>query len=157
MDLVEMTCSALEKNEFVKFLRGDKEYMVEPSQYAPGSGTTDVGEVLSRGIYKVYHQNPKIKQEYETALSAMLKMTNFDVYMVCLYLVDQFFDEENDLSPFLMEKDNILLELKKEINRRKLDFQKGIKYPNGYINNYAWVELERFNTVCKEEYNIKLF
>lgn len=157
MDILQMTYMSFEKKELISFLRGDKEYMVESSQYAPGAELTDVGKVLSRGIYKAYKEHNFIKKEYEQALLSMLHMTDFDVYIVCLYLISQLFKEKNDLSPFKMERKQILIKLKEEINKRELQIQIGILYPSGYQNKKAWEELERFNSVCKEEYELALF
>ena len=54
MDIENMLLRAISKQEIISFLRGEGEYMVENSQYAPGAGLTDVGKVLSKGIYKIY-------------------------------------------------------------------------------------------------------
>lgn len=157
MDIFKMTDIAMQNKQLINLLRGDDEYMIETSQYAPGAELTDVGKVLSRGIYKVYEQQMKIKKEYENSLMQMLDKTNFDVYLVCLYIVSQLFKEKNDLSPFILDKTYILDKLSNEISIRKKDIVGGIVYPSGYVNTKAWDELERFKIVCKEEYQIKLF
>lgn len=138
----------------VNFLRGEGEYMVEASQYAPETGLTDVGKVLSKGIYKIYAYNDNIKQKFEENLLQMLDMSNFDIYMVCLYLMSQLFKEKNGLSPFVLSKDLILEKLSHRINEREVYIQKGIEYPDGYVNTNAMAEIQRFRMVSKEEYNI---
>lgn len=85
----------------IKFLCGEGEYMVETSQYAPEAELTDVGKVLSKGIYKLYRYNDNIEQKFEESLLKMLDMSDFDIYMVCLYLMSQMFKEKNGLSPFV--------------------------------------------------------
>ncbi len=157
MDVLQITYISLEKKEFISFLRGDNEYKVESSQYAPGAELTDIGKVLSRGVYKAYQENKYVKEEYEQALISMLDLTEFDVYVVCSYITSQLFKEKNDLSPFKIERTQLLPKLKREIDKRKLQIQNGIMYPNGYKNKNAWEELERFNNVCREEYNLELF
>lgn len=154
MDILKMVYKSLEKDEFIHFLRGDHEYMVESSQYAPGAELTDVGKILARGIYKVYNEEKTIKGEYEKALIAMLDMSDFDVYMVCIYITGQLFKEKNGLSPFYIEKEEIISKLKEELYKRKDQMQREIVYPNGYKNGAAWSEIERFNSVCKMEYNV---
>lgn len=157
MDILCITYRSLEKKELINFLRGDKEYMVELSQYAPVAELPDTGKILSKGIYRVYKEDKHIKIEYEQALLSMLEMSDYDVYIVCIYLTSQLFKEKNALSPFVIEKQKILVKLKEEIEKRKTLIQNGIDYPNGYQNKKAWQELERFNNVCKEEYNLTLF
>lgn len=157
MDILQMTYKALENKEFIQFLEGYNEYAIECSQYAPNAGLTDVGKVLARGIYKVYTEYEYVKEEYEQSLMRMLDMTEYDVYIVCVYLMNQFFDEKNNLAPFKIDKVQILLKLKTEIYKRKEKFHQVIVYPNGCSNKKVWEELERFNRVCKEEYHLELF
>lgn len=157
MDILQMTCLSIEKKELISFLRGDNDYKVESSQYAPYAEITDIGKVLSRGIYKAYQEHKYVGQDYEQALISMLDLTDYDVYVVCAYITSQLFKEKNGLSPFQIEKVELLSKLKGEIDKRKLQIQNGITYPNGYKNKNAWEELERFNSVCKEEYDLALF
>ena len=128
--------------------------MVETSQYAPEAELTDVGKVLSKGIYKLYRYNDNIEQKFEESLLKMLDMSDFDIYMVCLYLMSQMFKEKNGLSPFVLKKDVIIKNLSLRINERKNYIEKGITYPSGYINTRAMVEIQRFRMVSKEEYGI---
>ena len=128
--------------------------MVEASQYTPEAGLTDVGKVLSKGIYKIYAYNDNIKKKFEGSLLQMLDMSDFDIYMVCHYLMSQLFKEKNGLSPFVMSKDIILDKLSLKINEREIYLKKGIVYPKGYVNTNAMNEIQRFRVVGKEEYNV---
>lgn len=157
MNVLEMTNIAFERHEFINFLRGDGEYMIETSQYSPDAEITDVSKVLSQGIYKAYKLRNEIMNEYEKSLMLMLDKSDFDVYLVCVYLVNQLFKEWNGLSPCVIEKNSIFKRLDEEIAKRKSNIKNGIIYPSGYKNIKAWEEMERFNTVCKEEYQVSLF
>lgn len=154
MDIENMLLNAITSNELIKFLRGEGKYIVEASQYTPEAGLTDVGKVLSKGIYKVYAYNENIKEKFERSLLQMLEMSDFDIYMVCHYLMSQLFKEKNGLSPFVMSKDLILEKLTLKIKERELNFQKGIVYPNGYVNTNAITEIQRFRMISQEEYNV---
>lgn len=154
MDIENMLLNAIISNEMIKFLRGEGKYMVEVSQYTPEAGLTDVGKVLSKGIYKIYAYNDNIKEKFEVSLLQMLDMSDFDIYMVCHYLMSQLFKEKNGLSPFVMSKDIILEKLSHKINEREIYFKKAIVYPNGYVNTNAMTEIQRFRMVGKEEYNV---
>lgn len=157
MDILAMLQTALEKDEFIHFLRGNKGYMIEWSQYAPDVELTNVDKVLARGIYKMYKVDPSIKDIYEKSLEKMLDMTDFDVYMVVSYMMSQLFNEKNGMSPFMIERENIIQKMREELNKRKNSITEGIVYPSQYVNKNAWNELERFNIVCKEEYGVMLF
>lgn len=154
MDIEKMLLNSIINNKMIIFLRGEGEYMVEVSQYTPEAGLTDVGKVLSKGIYKIYAYNNNIKQEFEGSLLKMLDTSDFDIYMVCHYLMSQLFKEKNGLSPFVLSKDLILEKLSLRINERESYIKKGIKYPNGYMNTNAMAEIQRFRMVSKEEYNV---
>ncbi len=157
MEYIDIINNAIEKNELNLLLRGDGVYRLETSQYAPGAEPTDVGKVLSKGIYKLYKINPKIKDKMENELLNMLEQTNYDVYIVILYIMSQLFKEKNGLSPFKMNMSLILPKIKNEIKRRSETLKKGIEYPNGFYQKRAWEEIERFKYVCKIQYGIDLF
>lgn len=150
---------ALRKGEFIEFLRGDNGYMVEKSEFSPGPRVTDTSEILMEGIYKEYKENEGIKRIFEQGLLKMLDMMDFDVYMVCLYLLDYYFDITNDLWVFKLDNiQKILDKFKREIGKRKVRIQKyGVEGPNNYKYKYAWEDLKMFKEVCAEDYNIELF
>lgn len=149
--------SAIEKNELKLLLRGDEPYKIENSQYAPGAEITDVGKVLSKIVYKAYKIQPDVKEYIEVALLEMLHQTNFDVYIVILYVASQLFKEKNDISPFKLDITSILPNIKLEVENRMKEFKQGIIYPSGFVNNKVWNDIERFNRVFQEEYNLKMF
>ncbi|MDO5650178.1 MAG: NAD glycohydrolase toxin immunity factor [Gallicola sp.] len=157
MDIFEKTRTALQKNELIDLLRGVDRYKVETSEYSPCAELTDVGKVLSRGIYKIYKNQPEIEEKLESCLLTMLDKSDFDVYMVCLYIMSQLFKEKSDISPFELNKKDILDKLCHEISKRKETIKNGVIYPSGYKNLKAWEDLERFNNVCNEEYLLRLF
>ena len=159
MEIKQMLEEALRKGEFIEFLRGDNGYMVEQSEFSPGAGVTDVSEILMEGIYEEYKENKDIKRIFEQGLLKMLDMTDFDVYMVCLYLLDYYFDITNDLWVFKLDNvQKILDKFKREIGKRKVRIQmNGIKGPDNYQDKYAWEMIERFRFVFKRDYNIELF
>ena len=84
----------------------------------------------------------------------MIDMSDFDIYMVCIYLMSQLFKEKNGISPFKLSKNIILRNLKLKISEREIYIKEGIKYPTGHVNDHAMEEIQRFRIVAKEEYNI---
>lgn len=87
----------------------------------------------------------------------MLGQTDYDVYIVILYITSQLFKEKNGLASFKMNMSFLVPQIKKEIQNRKIRFESGIEYPNGFVKKSAWNELERFNHMCKEKYGLELF
>ena len=80
MNIDDMLLNAIKNNDMIKFLCGEGEYMVETSQYAPEAELTDVGKVLSKGIYKLYRYNDNIEQKFEESLLKNIKLnTEFKV------------------------------------------------------------------------------
>lgn len=156
MDNIEILFKAIEKDELTLLLRGDVPYKIEPSQYSPGIEPTDVGKVLSRFIYKGYKIQPSIKEKFESTLMTMLNQNDFDVYVVVLYIVSELFKEKNGLSPFQLDMTSILPKIRKEIKKRKKEFQEGVSYPDSIQKINLWDNIERFNSVCEEEYGISL-
>lgn len=156
MDIMEKLVEARRKGELKGFLCGEQKYQIEPSQYAPGVQPTDVGKILSKAIYKLYQNEPEIKEEYEKALLSMIEGNSFEVYVVVLYVMSQMFKEKNGLSPFCINSSSIFSKLQTVLAAKKEELENGVTYPNGLINQYAWNDIERFNKVCKKEYNLEL-
>ena len=154
MDIDRMLLKAISQEKTIEFLRGEGEYMIETSQYSPEACITDVSKVLSKGIYKIYESDTRIKEIFEDCLIKMIDTSDFDIYMVCKYLLSQFFKEKNGIAPFILSKDLIVKELKDKLKERKGYISEGIKYPNGCTNTKAKTEIERFRNVFKEEYNV---
>lgn len=154
MNIEQMILKAIDNNEMIKFLRGEGEYLIETSQYTQEAELTDVGKILSKGIYIIYRYDKSIKLRFEEDLLKMIDMSDFDIYMVCIYLMSQLFKEKNGISPFKLSKNIILRNLKLRISEREIYIKEGIKYPTGYVNDHAMEEIERFRIVAKEEYNI---
>lgn len=146
----------LERKELDLFLRGEIPCNIEKSQYAPGQFKVDVGKVLSKIIYKFYYENKHIKEELENTFLKMLDNSDFDVYVVILYIMSQLFKEKNGLSPFEIQKEKIFFKLKGEVHNRKNRFIEGIYFPNDYEKKYVWNEIQRFNDICQQEYGLIL-
>lgn len=156
MDYKILLDEAINNGEILAFLRGDKEYRIETSQYMPGVEPTDVGKVLSRAIYKRYKENPEIKKIFEETLIKMLDGNAMDIYLVVLYVTSQLFKEKNDIAPFKINKDFIISKLQNKIAQSKKILSEDIKLSDGFIKKGVWNSIERFDSVCNTEYGFKL-
>ena len=151
----EILSEETDLHKIEKMLEGYDLREFQSSQYV-GQAPIDTSMVLSKVIYPAYILNPQVKEKVEQALYEMLFGTDFDVYIVTLYVISELFKEKNNITPFKMELGKILNQLKIELSRRKTDIQSGVSYPNGYIKLSAWDELMRLNHVCQEEYQIAI-
>lgn len=124
MKYTDIFFEAIEKEELHLLLKGEKEYRIETSQYVPSSEPTDIGKVLSRAVYMAYEIDSSIKEKVEEALLFLLKQTDYDVYIVLLYIMSQLFKEKNELSPFKMDMSQILPRLNEEIIKRRENIKK---------------------------------
>ena len=64
MNIDACILNAIKNNDMIKFLRGEGEYMVETSQYAPEAELTDVGKVLSKAMVEIQRFRMVSKEEY---------------------------------------------------------------------------------------------
>jgi hypothetical protein len=157
MDILTMLKEAISKGEIILFLRGEGKYLCENNEMVQAPEQTDVSKILSRGIYKLYKEDDTIKNIFEDSLIEMLDGDDFDVYMVGSYLTSILFKENNGLSSFSVDKEKIIEKFSREVIARETRIKEGIKHPSGFVNTSAWEDIERFNTVCKSEYGVKLF
>lgn len=152
----EMLSKTTNHKEMINLLEGYDLTAFQPSQYEAGA-PIDTGTVLSKVVYPAYKMNPRVKEEMEQVLYETLSRTDYDVYIVTLYVMSELFKEKNNLAPFKMDMTKILPGLREELNRRENSLRKGVRYPNGLKKTSAWDELTRFKRVCKIEYDITLF
>jgi len=152
----EMLSKTTDHKEMIALLKGYDRNMFPSSQYAAWA-PVDTGTVLSKVVYPAYNMNSHVKEEMEQVLYEMLSQTDYDVYIVTLYVMSELFREKYNLAPFKMDTAKILSGLKLEMSRRENSIQQGIRYPNGFKKISAWDELNRLKNVCKKEYDIALF
>lgn len=153
---IEMLSKTADHQEIENLLKGYDMKVFLPSQYE-GGHPIDTGMVLSKVIYPSYKFNPHVKGEVEEVLYEMLFKTDYDVYIVVLYVMSELFKEKHNIAPFKMNLEKIFYQMSKELSRRKISIQDGIRYPNGCIKTSAWDEFVRFKNVCEQEYARKLF
>jgi len=156
MDIEDILLEAIESNQFIEFLRGEGKFKIEMSEYAPVAEITDIGKILSKGIYRVYVYNKQVESIFKENLLEMLDISDFDIYMVINYLASQFFKEKNGLSPFVLAKEEIIEKLSIKLKERESYIKEGVLYPNGYFNTNAMQEINRLRIVLKEEYGISI-
>ncbi|SMC22022.1 hypothetical protein SAMN02745134_01511 [Clostridium acidisoli DSM 12555] len=156
MDYKILLDEAIKHGEILAFLRGEKQYRIETSQYMPGVEPTDAGKVLSKAIYKSYKESPEIKEIFEDALINMLNGDAMDIYLVVLYVTSQLFKEMNDIAPFKINKNFIIAKLQNKIAENKKLLSEDIKLSDGFIKKGVWNNIERFDSVCNMEYGFRL-
>lgn len=138
-----------------QLLKGNDAIEFQDSQYVTGE-PVDPGIVLSKVVYPACVLNPHVKEEVEQVLYEMLSGTDYDVYVVTLYVMSELFKEKHGIAPFKMELGSILSQLRKELHARKESMQSGIQIPKYGTKYSAWEQLLRYDEVCQREYGITL-
>ena len=157
MDFYAVACKALEKGELYEYMRGDDGYRIPLPSFVPSVAIHEVRVVLECGIYEIYQSDPVIKELYENTLSRMLEETDYDVYMVILYILSQLYHERHNTAPFQIDIMKLVKRLQQIIPERKENIKEGVYFPDGMIHQYVWGEIERLNVVCQKDDSIKLF
>lgn len=156
MTVYEKLNLSIKNNEINKFLCGEYPYEVEKSQFSPSVEPTDIGAILSKGIYVKYQEDDSIKNIFEQSLMGLLDGTALDVYVVVLYIMSQLFKENHRTSPFEFDFDNILIKTKEKLYLLKNELKGECEFPNGDVVSDLWSNIERFNKVCQSKYNVSL-
>lgn len=152
MDIKYITIKAINNNELINLLEGSAPYKVELNQWIGACVPTDVGSVLTKGIYEVYKDNPNcnIDKLLEETLIKMIDGEIFDLYCALSTFYSQLIEESFDSSPFKINKDKIIKKLRYTLknNEDKLRnyFEwEGIGRPEG-----MWTEVLRINSLCQK-------
>ena len=93
MDILHMTEQAFERGQWMELLIGKDPYHIPVSEFA-GYLPTEIGTLLSEGIYRLYQNRPKIKPALEDALLHMACTDAFGFYVAMAYLRAQVFREQ---------------------------------------------------------------
>ena len=125
------------------------------SEFATGYQPTEIGILLSEGIYRLYRNRPEIKPALENALLHMARTDAFGFYMAMGYLRAQVFREQRGLSPFRMES-GILHEIGRCFALHSKSLKQGITDANGIHYPDALKDILRWNRVTQENYGIQL-
>lgn len=158
MDIKIKTINAINNNEFIDLLEGRGSYRIELHQWVSAHVLTDVGNVLTKGIYIVYKEKPEVKIDklLEEALLKMMDGEIIDIYCALSTIYCQLIEESFDSAPFKIDRTKILSKLgvslkNNEVNLKNYFEWEGMGKPEG-----MWTEVLRINSLCEKHWNISI-
>ena len=150
----------LSDDRLIRILRGDER--LEGMKDIPRK----VGEmppiefVLRDLIYDLYEGGDKIiKEQFERCLYSMLDMTDYDVYVACIYLSIQFTDEKpiRNFAPYKLSSEGLLKKTQLELPKREQTIKAGVMFPSGSVYTGVWEEIIKIRDWLIKDCNIVLF
>lgn len=158
MDIEQIVIESIKRKELYKVLLGEDKYKVNISPFIGANVPTDWPNIMRGGIYKVFKQYPQlnIKEELENALCFLLDKEVFEVYVSVSVLFFQIISEENGVSPFKVDRDKILNNIRNVLIKNQIKMYQYKKWMGEYYPNGIWGEFERINNILKEDYGITI-
>ncbi|WP_243240391.1 hypothetical protein [Clostridium cibarium] len=158
MDIKEKVINAINSNELISLLEGKDIYKVELHQWVGAHVPTDVGSILTKGIYEVYKERPNIKVDklLEGILLKMMDGKVFDVYCALSTIYSQLIEESFDSSPFRIDREKILNKLKNSLRDNEVNFKNYFEWEGMGKPEGMWSEVLRINSLCEKHWGISI-
>ncbi|MDG3131468.1 hypothetical protein MKL26_00320 [Streptococcus suis] len=156
MELKDCIIETIHKSKLENLLMGESDIIIESSEFSPEAGQIDIGKLTSKGIYKAFYTEEDVKEYFTLALVAMAGHSDYGLYMSIKYLASQLFKEKVGLSPFVIEKKELIKELRINLDNVKHRLNEETFESNTSLYQFTWSEVERLCHVIHLEYDIKL-
>jgi hypothetical protein len=158
MDIKMKTMNAINNNELVNLLEGIGSYRIELHQWVSAHVPTDVGSVLTKGIYIVYKENPEVRIDklLEETLLIMMNGEMVDIYCALSTIYCQLIEESFDSSPFKIDRDKILSKLRSSLKNNEVNLKNYFEWEGMGRPQGMWTEVLRINSLCEKHWNISI-
>jgi len=153
MDYNNLIRKALEKNEILQLLRGEKGYEVLVSEFSPDIFPTDINTILINCFYKQNGKIEGINDIFVENLAKLIEGEASDLYTAILYFDACIFQEEREKATFKIKKELLADDIRKAVNKQQKQLKDSIVFPNGMIKQIPWKNIENFNKYYEK--NIK--
>lgn len=150
----------LSDDRLIRILRGDERLEGMKDIPRKVGETPPIEFVLRDLIYDLYEGGDKvIKEQFERCLYSMLDMTDYDVYVACIYLSIQFTDEKpiRNRAPFKLSSEGLLKKTQLELPKREQTIKAGVMFPSGSVHTGVWEEIIKIRDWLIKDCNIVLF
>ena len=154
MDYKELINKAIEKDEVVKLLRGEREYEVAVSEFTSDVFPTDVNSVLVNCFYKQSNNIRDIEKIFNNAFNDLIKGNASDVYIAVLYFDACIFQEEKGKASFLIDKEGVSKKLQEKICKEENKLRDSVEFDNGMKKSNPWNNIMNFNKYYEKKYGI---
>lgn len=143
---------AIEKNEVVNLLRGERGYEVENSEFVSDIFPTDINSVFINCFYKQAARINSIGEIFINALEQLICGNACDVYIAVLYFDTYIFHEKRGRVTFAFNKKIIANKLKTAINNHMEELKSEITFSNGMTKKNPLKNIENFNSCYLRDY-----
>ena len=150
----------LSDDRLIRILRGDERLEGMKDIPRKVGETPPIEFVLRDLIYDLYEGGDKvIKEQFERCLYSMLDMTDYDVYVACIYLSIQFTDEKpiRNRAPYKLSSEGLLKKTQLELPKREQTIKAGVMFPSGSVYTGVWEEIIKIRDRLIKDCNIVLF
>ena len=156
MDLIKLMDTAVEKNEIIRLLCGEKPYEIDVTEFTNDVFPTEVNYVLVNCIYNRINDVPNLESIFINCLKEMIQKDAMSLYIALLYFDACIFQEENGNATFCINKKEL-----SEIIRTSVDYYKNtlsnqIQFPNGLIKHNPLKNIENFNKYYEKRYSFSI-
>lgn len=158
MDIKQQLLRAIENNEIIDFLEGKGNYKVEFHQWVSSNAPTDITQIMSKGMYRLYIEKPdmNINKLLENTLLEMLTLNEFDVYIALQIIYFQLIREKREDSPFKLDMEKLLKETRESLLKNKEKLKQYKIFCGEESENGLWDDVVRIDTLCKRKWNISI-
>ena len=158
MDIKEKLLIAIQNNEVIDFLEGEGQYKIEFHQWVSSNLPTDITQIMTQGIYKLYNERPdlNIDKVLESKLLEMMNLNEFDIYISLQIIYFQLIREQRGDSPFRLDMEKILKKNREVLINNKENMIKYKKWAGEGKENGLWDDVVRIDTLCKRKWNISI-
>ncbi|MDZ7543152.1 hypothetical protein GNF83_18640, partial [Clostridium perfringens] len=121
MDIKQKLLRAIENNKVIDFLEGKGQYKIEFHQWVSSNAPTDITQIMTQGIYKLYIERPdmNIDKVLENKLLEMMNLNEFHVYIVLQIIYFQLIREQRGDSPFRLDMEKLLKKNREALIKNK--------------------------------------
>lgn len=149
MNTIEKIKDSIAHDKFIEFLEGkDHMELGYASHFSNLPCPTDWAEIIENGIYLIYQTDREIKRIFEKAILDMANMEIFDLYCSVGIFYFQLRQEKKGISPFNINKANILRTIKPALVENKSRLMNYFDWQGRGERNGAWDYIKKINEGC---------
>lgn len=157
MNTIKKIMDSVACGKFIELLEGkDHMEMGHSSHFSNLPYPTDWTEIIENGIYLIYQTDTEIKRIFEKAILDMANMKIFDLYCSVEIFYFQLRQEKKNVSPFNIDKANILRAIKPALLENKYGLMNYFDWQGRGEREGAWDYIKKINKGCVTYFGLTL-
>lgn len=149
---------AIKRNELDEFLEGRGMYNLGNNPFVPGESMLNLGPAMSE-IYRYYKDEPNDRIDLlleKTMLDWLTWKSGIGVFAVFSFLSFQLKMEKNNESPFKIDSDKLIKELKNALIIYEYKLKQRKEYEGEGLSEGLWEAMQIQNDMNIKNYGIKI-